>query len=231
MKKRRRGGLIVNLFLTLVIVSLYALTSGADAVQTMAALYAGPVYRGSATDALALEFAVDWDAAAITDILDVLLEKDVRATFAVSGAYARLRPDMVRRMADEGHELATMGDIPSFDGNAVAIKDDLEASLASIQEASGTVPVLYFSGERSIPASARAARKLNLTHVLCTLNLRCGSGNAEDIMRRGLNEPIIGSIMLMQPTRAGADALPGLIEGLSKKGLGVVAVSEVIGPG
>ncbi|HOF99538.1 MAG: Polysaccharide deacetylase [Firmicutes bacterium ADurb.Bin248] len=231
MKKRRRNGLVVNLFLVFVIAALYALTSSGSAMEAMAALTAGPVYRGSSEDAVALEFAVSWDAAAMPDILDTLAEKNARATFAVSGEYARLRPDMVKRIHDAGHELATMGDFPSFDGDYAAVCEDLAQSLASIEEASGISPVLYYSGERGIPASARASRKLGLTQMLCTVDLRCAAGSPEDIVARGLNEPIIGSIILMQPTRAGADALAGLIDGLSKKGIGVVAVSEVIGPG
>lgn len=231
MRRRRGNGLVINLFLAFIIVVLYTLTSGSDAVQTMAALYAGPVYRGSSQDALALEFAVSWDASAMGDILDTLEERGVRATFAVSGEYARLRPDIVERIADDGHELATMGDVPSFDGNAAAVRTDLEQSLSSISEACGVTPVLYYSGERSVPASARAARRLGLTQVLCTVDLRCACGSAQDIIQRGLNEPIFGSIILMQPTRAASDALAGLIEGLSEKGIGVVTVSEVIGPG
>lgn len=231
MKKRRHNGLVVNVFLVLIIAALYALTSGGDAVQTMASLYAGPVYRGSSEDAIALEFAVSWDASAMEGILDTLKEKGARATFAVSGEYARLRPDMVARIVEDGHELATMGDVPSFDGDAAAVRADIEASLKSINEACGVTPALYYSGAREIPASARAARKLALTHVLCTRDLRCAVGDANDIIERGLNEPIIGSIILMQPTRAAGEALSGLIEGFSTKGIRVVAVSEVIGPG
>ncbi len=229
--KKRRGGLIINLFLVLVMISLYALTSAKDAVQTMAALYAGPIYRGSATDALALEFAASWDAAALGDILDTLREANVCATFAVSGEYARDHADMVRRIAQEGHELATMGDIPAFDGSVSAVAADIQRSIESIEQAADVVPALYFSGERGIRASSRAARETGLSHVLCTLNLRCAAGSAADILARGLNEPIFGSIILMQPTRACADALPGLIDGLSKKGLRVLTVSEVIDPG
>ncbi len=213
------------------IAALYALTSGSDAVQTMGTLYAGPVYRGSSEDAIALEFAVSWDAAAMDDILDTLLDKGVKATFAVSGEYARLCPETVGRIAKDGHELATMGDVATFDGNAAAVREDLEKSLASIRDACGVTPALYYSGTRSIPDSSRAAKKLGLTHVLCTVDLRCASGGANDIVARGLNEPIIGSIILMQPTRAGSDALPALIEGLSTKGIRVVTVSEVIGQG
>ena len=76
--------------------------------------------------------------------------------------------------------------------------------------------------------SARASRALGLRQVLCTVDLRCSAGNKDDIIKRGLNEPIIGSIILLQPTRACADALEGLIDGLSAKGIRAVSVSEVL---
>ena len=76
--------------------------------------------------------------------------------------------------------------------------------------------------------SARASRALGLRQVLCTVDLRCSAGNKDDIIKRGLNEPIIGSIILLQPTRACADALEGLRDGLSAKGIRAVSVSEVL---
>ena len=78
--------------------------------------------------------------------------------------------------------------------------------------------------------SARAAKKLGLTHVL-SLDLRCAAGSAEEIKQRGLNDPIEGSILLMQPTAAAAEALPGLLNGFKGKGLEAVRVGDVLGLG
>ena len=219
MKKRRRNGLVVNLFLVFVIAALYALTSSGSAMEAMAALTAGPVYRGSSEDAVALEFAVSWDAAAMPDILDTLAEKNARATFAVSGEYARLRPDMVKRIHDAGHELATMGDFPSFDGDYAAVCEDLAQSLASIEEASGISPVLYYSGERGIPASARASRKLGLTQMLCTVDPLRG-GQPRGYRRARIERTDYRQYNTDAAHAAGADALAGLIDGLSRKGSG-----------
>ncbi len=228
MKTRRRSGLIVNLFLVLVIVALYFATSGSDAVQVMASLYAGPAYRGRSQDAVALEFAVSWNASALPDILDTLREKNTAVTFLVSGEWARGNQELLARMVEEGHEIGTMGDDPGFDGALSAVTADVERSIKSIEEACGIAPALYYSGERSVAVSARVARKLNLTHILCTVDLRCGAGSAKDIIQRGLNEPIIGSIILLQPTKAAAEALGGLIDGLQSKGIRAVAVKEVL---
>jgi len=42
-------------------------------------------------------------------ILDILKEKDVHAAFFITGGYLRQNPDLVRRMADEGHVIANHG--------------------------------------------------------------------------------------------------------------------------
>lgn len=228
MKKPRRNTWAVNLFLAFIIAALYMLTSEQDAAAVMAGLYAGPAYRGKAEDAIALEFAVSWNAAAIDDILDTLKSKNVKATFMVSGKWARDNEAALLRMADEGHEIGTMGDDPSFDGKLSEVREDVKRSLESIKNISGVDATLYYSGTRSVAMSARASRALGLRQVLCTVDLRCSAGNKDDIIKRGLNEPIIGSIILLQPTRACADALGGLIDGLSAKGIRAVSVSEVL---
>ena len=146
----------------------------------------------------------------------------------MSGEYALLRPDTVTRICNDGHELITMGDKPSFDGSADEVKADIAASLNSIYNACGTAPSMYYSGRRDTAVSQKAASQMGLTHVQCTVDLRCASGNADDITERGLNKPIIGSIILMQPTGEAAKALDGLILGFERKGITVGTVSDVL---
>ena len=132
-------------------------------------------------------------------------------------------------MAADGHEIATMGEDPFMDGKLSAVQEDVAASLEEIEAACGVRPALYYSGTRNVTVSGRAAKKLGLTHVLCTTDLRCAAGSAEEIMQRGLNDPIEGSIILMQPTAAAAEALPGLLDGLRERGVDAVRVCDVLG--
>ena len=178
---------------------------------------------------VALTFDDGPDPKLTAEILDILSENGVRATFFVVGSNAREHPELIDREINEGHEIGTMGDDPSFDGNLSETKADIQKSLESIKTASGVDTVLYYSGSRSVAVSARASRALGLTHVLSTIDLRCGYGSKDDIIKRGLNEPIIGSIILLQPTRACADALGGLIDGLNAKGIIAARVWDVLG--
>ncbi|OGT88974.1 MAG: hypothetical protein A2286_00535 [Gammaproteobacteria bacterium RIFOXYA12_FULL_61_12] len=65
------------------------------------------VYHAGAgdPDAVAISFDDGPDPQWTPDILDVLKEKGVKASFFVIGSQAALYPDLVRRIVDEGHEL------------------------------------------------------------------------------------------------------------------------------
>lgn len=223
-RSRKAGQAITNLLLILLIVGLYIGTAEPQVVSVSA-----PVYRGSARDAVALQFAVSWNAAALPGILDTLQAEGVRATFAVSGAWARENPQLALRMAEEGHELATMGDAPEKDGKLSFVQADLERSLAAIESAAGARAALYYSGSRAVNISARAAKKVGLTQVLCTVDLLCAKGDAGDILKRVSDTPIPGSIMLLQPTASALEALPGVLRALQEKGIEPTTTSEVLG--
>ncbi|MEA4969571.1 MAG: polysaccharide deacetylase family protein [Candidatus Pelethousia sp.] len=221
---RKAGQAVTNLLLILLIALLYIGTAEPQAISVSA-----PVYRGSAQDAVALQFAVSWNAAALPAILDTLKAQGARATFAVSGSWAKENPALARRMAEEGHELATMGYAPEQDGKLSWVQADLAASVEAIEAAAGVRPALYYSGERGVSVSARAAKKLGLTQVLCTVDLLCARGEAEDIVKRVSDAPIPGSIMLLQPTGAAAEALERVLLALQEKGIRPTTTSQVLG--
>ena len=75
MKMQKRNGALVNLLLLLLIAALYFVTSRPDAVTAMAQLTYAPNYRGHAENAVALQFPVAWNAAALESILDTLAER------------------------------------------------------------------------------------------------------------------------------------------------------------
>lgn len=231
MKKYRIGkiaDLLVNTLLISLIVALYIVTSGPEVQTAMAEAYGSPVYRGRTEGKIALQFAVSWNAQAMGDILDTLKANSARVTFAVSGLWAEENPELLKRICDEGHELATMGYDPSLDGRLSWVTEDIRRSLEAIETLSGATVKLYYSGSRRLAVSSVAAQSLSLTHVLCTADLLCARGTAEDIIARALQNPIDGSILLMQPTAAAAEALPGLIAALQEKGIRVAATADVL---
>jgi peptidoglycan/xylan/chitin deacetylase (PgdA/CDA1 family) len=63
----------------------------------------------SSSGHVALTFDDGPDTRSTPAFLDLLADRDVRATFFLLGRYADAAPMLVRRMADEGHEVAVHG--------------------------------------------------------------------------------------------------------------------------
>ncbi len=230
-KQTAGSGVVVNLLIIAMIAALYFSTSGNDAVNIAATdvFYSPPIYRGSSDDAAAIQFTVNYDAAALDAILDTLSQNNVQVTFAVSGQWANDNVSTLRRIAEDGHELATMGDAPEKDGNLSWVKSDISESLDAIERLCGVRPVLYYSGERrSIPISAHAAKQLGLTHVLCTVDLLAARGGSKDIVSRVKKVSADSSIILAQPTKAMSESLKDVLETLKSKGLSITTVSGIL---
>jgi peptidoglycan/xylan/chitin deacetylase (PgdA/CDA1 family) len=72
-------------------------------------------------------------------ILDALADEGVKATFFVLGRQARRHPDMVRRMRDEGHQVASHG----YDHGILVmrgvghVRDQLERTEHAVEDAAG----------------------------------------------------------------------------------------------
>lgn len=86
-----------------------------------------------------------WDAlesrieATTREVLDVLAAADARATFFVLGWIARRQPDLLRRIAGDGHEIASHGyfHVRAFDADREGVRRDIVLSLEAIDDALG----------------------------------------------------------------------------------------------
>jgi polysaccharide deacetylase family protein (PEP-CTERM system associated) len=93
----------------------------------------------------------DWDrpGPALERQTDVLLalfdELGIRATFFILGLAARAHPQLVRRIAQEGHEIGCHGDshLPVHTQTEPEFVADLRRARETIEELTGAVPVGY----------------------------------------------------------------------------------------
>ncbi len=118
---------------------------------------------------------MDWDvlpstvAGDVALMLDLLAAADARATFFVLGDVARRHPELVRRIAGAGHEIASHGDahrqVPTQDRRQFA--HDVRTSLAVLSDLVGTT----IAGYRA-PYFLRRACDLWAIDVLAELGLR-----------------------------------------------------------
>ncbi|MFZ4454578.1 polysaccharide deacetylase family sporulation protein PdaB [Salibacterium aidingense] len=67
-------------------------------------------YRAEIEDKkVALTFNISWGEDRALPILDTLKEKDVTATFFISGAWAERHPDITERIVEDGHTIGNHG--------------------------------------------------------------------------------------------------------------------------
>jgi peptidoglycan/xylan/chitin deacetylase (PgdA/CDA1 family) len=174
-----------------------------------------------------------------TEMLDILREKGVRTTFFVMGWWADRNPDLLRRIADEGHEVASHGhtvfDLTTVSNAAVAA--DLEAADASISAATGrsTRPLWSPSAGYRDARVRLVAASLGYRPILWTLDSLdwTREATADSVYERVTTRAVNGSIVVLHfdsptTTESTAKALGPIVDELRARGLGLVSITELL---
>jgi len=175
-------------------------------------------------------------------ILDVLSSLDVHATFFVLGERVEGNEAILRRMADEGHEIGNHG----FSHRKMhfmpesAVKKEIEKAERLIERASGVRTLLLRTPHGFVsPAVWRAAGSRGYRIVAWSRGVwDTDEGvTAEEIAVRALKNIRDGDILLLHDAhgddtkrlqQATVEALPMIIEGARIRGLAFVPVGELI---
>ena len=166
-------------------------------------------------------------------ILDVLKQEGVQATFFVLGRHADRWPELVRRMADEGHQIGNHGyhHRKLHRRGPAYVRDDLTRGIAAIERACGVRPAVFRAphGFRN-PWVTPIARSLGERTIGWSLGVwDSARPGADEIVRRTLDGMRAGSILLLHDgdgydadgdRMQTAEALPGIIDGLRARGFG-----------
>lgn len=172
-------------------------------------------------------------------ILDALAANGVHTTFFLLGYWAEQYPALVRRMAADGHEIASHGH-SIFDLTQVSdaeVMTDLERADAVISAITGrtTKPLWSPSAGYRDARVRRLAASIGYRPIFWTLD----SGDwqvdatADAVRRRVLNGAENGDIIVMHFDSArSADTMaaiwPDLIAGLRARGFRLVTITELV---
>ncbi|SDN70619.1 polysaccharide deacetylase family protein [Streptomyces wuyuanensis] len=230
-------------------VAALALTLGGCSMETTSPSAA----RDSASDAASLSLsaaggtdcakakciALTFDAGPgkhTPELLDTLKEKKVHATFFLLGKNHVLKhPDVVRRIAAEGHEVAnhTWSHRRLDELDTDEIRNELSRTQEAIAKITGLRPTLMRPPQgRTNDDVTQVSRELGLAQILWSATAKdYSTTDSELIKSRILDQAGRDGIILLHDIYDGTvPAVPGIIDELKKRGYTFVTVPELLAP-
>jgi peptidoglycan-N-acetylmuramic acid deacetylase len=197
----------------------------------------GAIWLGdTAKTEVFLTFDAGYEAGYTSGLLDVLKEEGVPATFFLAGHYVRSQPELVRRMAAEGHTVANHSyshkSMPSLEVREMGT--EILAVDAKAEAITGK-KMSYFrppKGELSERVLA-VARDLGYVTVLWSLGYKDWEpmpGGPDENYRILMSRLHPGAVILLHATsKDNADALPRMIQGVRAAGYAFATLDEFPG--
>lgn len=192
-----------------------------------------PVYHGNDNEKkVALTFNVVWGEEYVPQILDVLRENNVQATFFIGGQWAEDFPVLTRQIALDGHEIGNHGYSHPHPDNIsrAANLEEIKKTERAIENVCGVKTNLFAPpyGERG-EAVLQAAEDAGYHTILWSVDTIDWQRPDPSIIVRRVNEKVHnGAIILMHPTAPTVHALPAIIDLLKKNGYEPVIISKLL---
>lgn len=209
-------------------------TYGRDAQKTIDRLTAPPPPPpppAAGRALVALTFDDGPDPNLTPKLLDLLRARGVKATFFMLGPLVKRYPAIVKRIADEGHEVAVHAwDHRLLTGmSAAGVRSQMDRTRDAIAAACGVTPRVMrppYGGH-----NAMVRNTVGMPVILWDVDPNdWRDRNSGTVRRRIANGMRPGSIVLMHDIHATTvAAVPGILDDAAAKGLTPVTVSDLIG--
>ena len=199
----------------------------------------GPVAAGAVDCRRAKCVALTFDGgpSPTTPRLLTILEQDhLHATFFLQGkGHIAKYPEIVRRIANEGHEIGnhTWNHRVLTRIDAADARLELTRTQDAIERITGTKPVLMRPPEgRTNRQVAGICRELGLAQVLWSVTAKdYETTDSALITQRVLDQTHRDGIILLHDLHKGTvPAVPGIIKALRQRGYTIVTVSQLLAP-
>jgi peptidoglycan-N-acetylglucosamine deacetylase len=183
---------------------------------------------------IAMTFDDGPSAATTPRLLDILKQRNIKATFFLIGQNAAANPDIVRRILADGHEIGnhswTHPQLSKLSDDRVTT--EISKTQDAIKEASGFTPTLLRPPYGAITARQREwiESRFGLSIILWSVDpFDWKRPGASVITQRILSEVRPGAIILSHDIhKQTVDAMPATLDALAAKGYKFVTVTELI---
>ncbi|TDD22751.1 hypothetical protein E1287_39600 [Actinomadura sp. KC06] len=162
-------------------------------------------------------------------LLDTLKAGGARATFFMLGENVQAHPDVVRRIAMEGHEVAnhTWSHPDLTTESPAEVRSQIQRTQQAVKNASGVAPTLMRPPYGA--TNTQVGRAVGMPLILWSVDtLDWQHKSVSRDTRIGVREPEGGGIVLFHDIhKPSVDAIPKVVDGLKKRGFTLVTVSEL----
>ena len=228
--RRWRGGMLCLLAVAVMfgVVNYPVLSGSVSAARQL------PIYCVQRDQKLvSISFDAAWGNEDTQQLIDILGQYNVKATFFVVGAWADKYPESVKALHDAGHEVMnhsnTHAHYPQLSQQEVVA--DLNACNDKIEAITGERPTLVRLPYGDYDdCSIQAVRSIGMQPIQWDVDsLDWKEISAPEIQKRVVNKVCPGSIVLFHNAALHTpEALPGILEQLTQEGYTFVPISQLI---
>lgn len=167
-------------------------------------------------------------------LLDILAKRNIKATFFVLGECAAEHPQILKRIAEEGHEIGNHSwSHPSFAKMSnEGVRGQIERTQSLIQSTTGKRPSILRPPYGAITPAERQwiTKDLGLKIIMWSVDpLDWKFRDAGRVQKSILSQTKFGDIILAHDIHPSTiDAMPATLDGLLARGFKFVTVSELI---
>lgn len=205
-----------------------------EANQHLVDLPPAPIYRGNPNKPMiSLMVNVAWGTEHVHELLDILGEYNVRATFFLDGSWLSKNKEVAQKIMKQGHELGNHAySHPDMRRLSQARIDEEIVKTNQLIEELGVKPTLFAppagAFDDRVIAVAHQHRLQTIMWTLDTIDWR--KPPAEKIIERIVPNLENGALILSHPTAPTVEALPKIIEKALEQELTFGTVSEMLSP-
>lgn len=229
--KKRAAGILAGILALGMVVYVIAYPSLAGAYPADRPL---PIYCVDTTQKVcAISFDAAWGDVSTKDLVDILNQYHVKATFFVIGKWAKQYPDDVKMLAKNDMEVMSHSyahdHMPEL--STQKITEDLQKCNKIIKKLTGASPTLFRCPYGDYDTHViNAVRSTGMEPIQWSVDSLDWKGiSAAKITQRVMSDVCPGAIILFHnAAKHTPEALPGILEQLLTQGYKIVPVSQLI---
>lgn len=230
-KEKFFRNIIANMVIVAVIASVFLVAFNSDVKAVFSLNSDEAIYRGnSQNNNVSLMINVYWGTEYLDAMLETLKENEVKCTFFVGGTWVAQNPEMLKKIYNDGHEIANHGYYHK-DHKFISAERNQEEIYVNHELVKTLIG--YEMNLFAPPSGSYSSATLNIASSLGYKTIMWSKDtidwrdkNVDYIYKRATQNLKNGDLILMHPTQCTLEALPNIIKSIKEQKFNLTTVTE-----